>query len=424
MKLSINLPTIRPELAKITIDSLNAYNCPYSYEIGVCSPKRIRGANVYWVKDPKPMTGPVHAHDLIYKRSKGEYHMIATDCQTYYDGWWKPLEDLINFSGNEKYQFIGFGEKFHMPVLHTKAAGWWIVHRDTIEKEFGGHMLPLGYGISNADVELNMRMVCNGQPAIFSDASHPTDHAPPHKLGKDELIEKYHKKDTELLIERGYPMIRDFLFETYNTWEEMEARFTNMDWPPCAAWKKLLAEDYKLIRYKEELTKAMTWLASKKRTIFLGQTVKYSGSSMFKTLENVNSRKRIELPVAEDLQMGMSIGMALVGDIPITIYPRFDFLLLALNQLVNNLDKFPAMSDDRVRPKVIIRVGVGSTKPLYPGPQHHQDHSEAFEKMLTTVELIRLVEPLDIFPAYKKAYERTDGKSTILVEYLDFYNEK
>ena len=44
--------------------------------------------------------------------------------------------------------------------------------------------------------------------------------------------------------------------------------------------------------------------------------------------------------------------------------------------------------------------------------------------MLTNIEVIRLDEPNEIFKAYKKAYLRQDGKSTILVEYGDYYNEK
>ena len=44
--------------------------------------------------------------------------------------------------------------------------------------------------------------------------------------------------------------------------------------------------------------------------------------------------------------------------------------------------------------------------------------------MLETIDVIELSEPEDILPAYKKAYSRTDGKSTILVEWGDFYNEK
>lgn len=40
------------------------------------------------------------------------------------------------------------------------------------------------------------------------------------------------------------------------------------------------------------------------------------------------------------------------------------------------------------------------------------------------IEVIRLDEPEQVFPAYEKALTRTDGKSTIVVEWGDFYNEK
>jgi hypothetical protein len=44
--------------------------------------------------------------------------------------------------------------------------------------------------------------------------------------------------------------------------------------------------------------------------------------------------------------------------------------------------------------------------------------------MVESIEIIRLDEPRDIFPAYYKAYNRTDGKSTLLVEWGDYYGEK
>ena len=44
--------------------------------------------------------------------------------------------------------------------------------------------------------------------------------------------------------------------------------------------------------------------------------------------------------------------------------------------------------------------------------------------MTTTIEIIKLREPKDIFPAYRKAFSRKDGKNTILVEYGDYYIKK
>ena len=53
----------------------------------------------------------------------------------------------------------------------------------------------------------------------------------------------------------------------------------------------------------------------------------------------ISLEKRIELPVFEETQMGMTLGMALNGSVPISIFPRWNFLILATNQIVNHLDK-------------------------------------------------------------------------------------
>ena len=168
----------------------------------------------------------------------------------------------------------------------------------------------------------------------------------------------------------------------------------------------------------------MEMIAQDERSFFIGQAVACPGTAMTTTLKNVPREKLLELPVAEEMQMGMSIGLALAGHIPVSIFPRWNFLLVGTNQLVNHLDKLSIMSNGGYQPKVIIRTGIGSVRPMHPQFQHVGDYTEAFRLMCPNVEIIRLEEPEDIFPAYKKALEREDGKSTILVEYGDYYNEK
>lgn len=168
----------------------------------------------------------------------------------------------------------------------------------------------------------------------------------------------------------------------------------------------------------------MEWLGQKEDAVFLGQACKVSGHAISSTLEKVPMEKRIELPVFEETQLGMSTGMALEGFVPVTMYPRFDFFILACNQLVNHLDKMQDMSKGDMKPRVIIRVSVGSKNPIDAGPQHTQNHIEAFRKMLTEVNVVDLKEPEDIFPAFKEAYENKDSKSTLLVEYGEYYGTK
>jgi pyruvate/2-oxoglutarate/acetoin dehydrogenase E1 component len=178
------------------------------------------------------------------------------------------------------------------------------------------------------------------------------------------------------------------------------------------------------MKYFDELKRAMNWLSNQDQTLFLGQAVAYPGTGMTNTLTDVRKDKLLEMPVVEEMQMGISIGLAINGSVPITIFPRWNFLLLATNQIVNHLDKLSLYSDGQFKPKVIIRTSIGSERPIHPQHQHVGDYTEAFRLMLTTCEVIRLDEPEDIFPAYEKAYLRQDGKSTIIIEYGDYYNEK
>jgi pyruvate/2-oxoglutarate/acetoin dehydrogenase E1 component len=178
------------------------------------------------------------------------------------------------------------------------------------------------------------------------------------------------------------------------------------------------------VKYFDELKRSMDFLAQDPRVLFLGQAVACPGTAMSNTLKDVPADKLIELPVNEDLQMGMCNGLALDGWVPVSIFPRWNFLLLAANQIVNHLDKMSLMSNGTYTPRVIIRTGIGAQRPLHPQHQHVGDYTEAFRQMCPHIEVIRLEEPADVFPAYEKALLREDGQCTLLVEYGDYYNEK
>lgn len=172
--------------------------------------------------------------------------------------------------------------------------------------------------------------------------------------------------------------------------------------------------------YDKKLIEAMEYLASKEDTIFIGQSMEYGGIAIANSFKNIPEDKKIEMPVAENLQMGISTGLALEGFTPISVFPRWNFLLLAADQLVNHLDKLSMITDNSYKPKVIIRVAVGVRFPVDPQEQHVGDFSEAFKLMFKNIEVVKLNKEEEILPAYKKAYEREDGISTILVEEHQF----
>jgi pyruvate/2-oxoglutarate/acetoin dehydrogenase E1 component len=169
--------------------------------------------------------------------------------------------------------------------------------------------------------------------------------------------------------------------------------------------------------YFDALCSAMSLLAEHPRSIFMGQSVGCEGTAMYRTLQHIDPAKRLELPVFEDCQLGMAIGMSLNGDLPVCCYPRINFLLLAMSQLVLHLDAIPRYS--QYRPKVIIRTAIATAQPLDPGPQHLGSYVDALRSMLVTVKVIELRNTMDIVPEYEHAIKR-DG-STLLVEHLSNY---
>ena len=135
--------------------------------------------------------------------------------------------------------------------------------------------------------------------------------------------------------------------------------------------------------YKDALTSAMKILGEKDDVIFIGQQIVYAGNPMSTTLGNVPKEKMVELPVMEETQMGMSLGIAMTGKTVVTFYPRWDFIICAANQLINHIDKYELMTGKKAN--ILIRLGKGSDKPLDPGHQHKGNYFDEFKSLCKNI---------------------------------------
>jgi len=75
-------------------------------------------------------------------------------------------------------------------------------------------------------------------------------------------------------------------------------------------------------------------------------------------------------PLSEDAMTGVAIGMALAGLRPIHIHIRMDFLMLAMNQLINIAAKSHYMYGGQVHVPIVVRSMIG--KSWGQGAQHSQ----------------------------------------------------
>lgn len=175
-----------------------------------------------------------------------------------------------------------------------------------------------------------------------------------------------------------------------------------------------------MITYKDIVAEAMTMLGRHEQTCVLGYNCSRVGGFAAGSFRGFPEERIHEMPLAEASMTGAAIGMSLDGWIPILFLERMDFILLALDQIVNTMDKLASLSQGVHKPAVIVRVVVGNKEnPLYTGPTHVQDFSVALRQMVE-MPVINLMWHSGILSAYDKALaDALDGKSTVLVEYKD-----
>ncbi len=170
--------------------------------------------------------------------------------------------------------------------------------------------------------------------------------------------------------------------------------------------------------YQDYLTHYMSKISKQKNSVFIGQQIVYYGNPMSKTVVDFPKDKMIETPVFEETQMGMSLGLAMTGKFVVTFYPRWDFLILSLNQMINHIDKYKHMTGKDLH--MIIRVGKGSDEPLDPGYQHKGNYFNQIKDMCININFMDCISSLDIKNNYEHAIKNTGVY--LINEYPSLYN--
>lgn len=89
-----------------------------------------------------------------------------------------------------------------------------------------------------------------------------------------------------------------------------------------------------------------------------------------KLQEKYGCDRVMDMPVSENGMTGVAIGSALVGMRPVMVHQRFDFVLLAMDQIVNQAAKWHYTFNGGQKVPLVIRLVVG--RGWGQGPQHSQ----------------------------------------------------
>lgn len=137
-------------------------------------------------------------------------------------------------------------------------------------------------------------------------------------------------------------------------------------------------------------------LAADPRVFVIGQGLWspwYAGSSL-QDLEKEYGRGRIiDSPVCENATTGAAIGAAIVGMRPIVFHPRMDFMLLAVDPIVNQAANWSYMFAGQVSVPVVIRAVVNR------GGEQGAQHSQALQAFFMHVPGLKVVMPSTAYDA-------------------------
>ncbi len=126
-----------------------------------------------------------------------------------------------------------------------------------------------------------------------------------------------------------------------------------------------------------------------------------------------------DTPISEEGFVGAGVGAAMLGERPVVEIMTINFLLVAIDQVVNHAAKVGAMFGGEVRCPLVIRTPNGA------GNQLTAQHSQSLEGWFAHVPGLKVVAPAT--PADAKGLLKSairDDDPVVVVENLPIYKEK
>jgi acetoin:2,6-dichlorophenolindophenol oxidoreductase subunit beta len=145
------------------------------------------------------------------------------------------------------------------------------------------------------------------------------------------------------------------------------------------------------LSYAAAIREAHAQLLERDARVFLiGQGLAspwYAGGSLDQLDRDFGCERLLDSPVSENAVTGMAIGAALAGMRPILFHPRMDFLLLAMDPIVNQAANWSYLFSGRASVPVVIRAVINR------GGEQGAQHSQALHALFMHVPGLKVVMP-------------------------------
>ncbi len=170
------------------------------------------------------------------------------------------------------------------------------------------------------------------------------------------------------------------------SWEKVYTEQSEFD-KACKKAKKRLRG----LKYKDAIREATGLIMKKDSSVFvMGEGVDDPGGVFGTTvgLEKAFGKKRVfDTPIAENAITGVALGAAIRNLRPIVIHMRMDFLLPAMDQIINHISKWSYMFNGKLKAPLVIRTIIGR------GWGSAAQHSQSLQGLFMHVPGLKIVMP-------------------------------
>jgi pyruvate/2-oxoglutarate/acetoin dehydrogenase E1 component len=151
------------------------------------------------------------------------------------------------------------------------------------------------------------------------------------------------------------------------------------------------------LQYSLAINEALHQMMAADESVFLiGQGVKspwYVGNTAQDLLAAFGERRVIDTPVSENAITGAAVGAAIAGTRPVVVHPRMDFMLYAMDPIINEAANWYYMNGGKASVPVVI-WGI-----INRGGEQAAQHSQALHAIFAHVPGLKVVMPSTAYDA-------------------------
>lgn len=175
------------------------------------------------------------------------------------------------------------------------------------------------------------------------------------------------------------------------------------------------------LKFNQAISEALVQAMDRdKNVIIAGEGVDDHGGIFDTTREaflKFGRARVFDMPLSENMIVGAGFGASLNGLRPVLVFARNDFLLLAMDQLVNHIAKWSYVQQGKIKTPLLIRALIGR------GWGQGAQHSQSLQALFAHIPGLKVIMPSTPYLAKGLITSSIFGQDPIIsIEHRSLYN--